>query len=202
MRTTALSFRWFHCTAIALVALIAAPAQGVTVGSSGDWGVSISVLGGSASPASTTSITDIPGGVLLEYNAATGGSGVGTQDRRYDFTTTSTMTGKLTFDVEFDAFTGFFSNFTALHVLLNGAEVQTLVADTSVEPGVNADFSGLMLNLTAGDVWGLRAEAGNFDSGSGVSGDIRVTQVVPEPATATLAMLGLGGLMLRRRRSA
>ena len=35
-----------------------------------------------------------------------------------------------------------------------------------------------------------------------MSGTLELTQVIPEPATATLGMLALGGLMMRRRRMA
>lgn len=59
-----------------------------------------------------------------------------------------------------------------------------------------------------GWIFGADSHDGEADNGStyekhfmGISGVISATAAVPEPATATLALLGLGGLMMRRRRN-
>jgi hypothetical protein len=166
-----------------------------------DWGVSITTIVNRGSGAPTTSITDILNGVQLGYSAPTGGFGVGTSTRRYDFTTTAADTGTLMldFDVDLASFTGFFGNEFSLAVLKNGAVVQTLVPTTSVEPGVNMLFEDVMLSLGIGDTWGIRVVAGNFDQGSGVSGTVKVT-AVPEPATLLLLAVGSLGVLARRGR--
>lgn len=173
---------------------------GPIVPDAADWSVGITTVTDRGSPAATTSITDITDGVLLEYDAATGGFGVGTTTNQYDFTTSAAATGTLMleFDLQVDAFIGFFGNEFELHVLQNDGIVQTLVPFTSVEPGVNLVFEDVMLSLGLGDTWGVRVIAGNFDSGSGVSGNIAVT-AVPVPATIALLGLGLLGLVGQRR---
>jgi hypothetical protein len=69
---------------------------------------------------------------------------------------------------------------------------------------------GTPTTLTNAETWTLNLNA-TSTTGSGnntgidrfaIIGTVTVGSAVPEPATATLAMLGLGGLMMRRRRNA
>ena len=66
---------------------------------------------------------------------------------------------------------------------------------------VNENFSGL--NLGENDmiyvVWG-RSSAGSSVSVSDISMKASISSVVPEPGTATLGLLSLAGLLVRRRR--
>lgn len=166
-----------------------------------DWSYSITTITDRGSPAATASIANAPGdSVELSYSAATGGSGVGTSTRQYDYVTSADDTGTLAlnFDVDLSAFTGYFGNEFQLDVIKNGAVVQNLVPYTSEEPGSSGSFN-VFLSLSAGDSWGIRALAGNFDSGSGVAGTI-IVSAIPEPGTMILLSSGLFGLAIRRRR--
>lgn len=64
-----------------------------------------------------------------------------------------------------------------------------------------SDAGTYILRIKGGDFTGFN-ETGNHTGLDNLSINGEVTAGVPEPATATLAMLGLGGLVMRRRRAA
>ena len=177
---------------------------------SSDWSVTVTTITNRGSGAPNTSITNLAGddGVLLHYDAPTGGLNIGTSMRQYDYTTTASATGmlNLSFDVEFNAFTGWFISELALHVLQNGVEVQTLFPFTSNAPSsISQTFDDVLLNLSVGDTWGIRAVAGNFTECCGVSGNIEVSaDPIPEPATMLLlgtGLVGVAGFARRKKKN-
>jgi len=175
----------------------------VILPSASNWSVTITDLNSRASGAPTTSITDVFGsgthGVQFDYSAPTGGSGVGTRLRQYDFTTSAPTAGTLPVSIDYVAFTGFFITEASLEVIVNGTVTQVLSPFTTSAPtSINLSFTGIAINVNPGDVYGIRAKAGNFTQCCGVNGTITLSQV-PEPGTVVLLGAGLLGLGARRR---
>jgi len=68
---------------------------------------------------------------------------------------------------------------------------------------LDSEFDGIATGIVAdaqGRITGTHELTGAFSSWDGLQ--IRQQVVVPEPATVTLAILGLGGLVMRRRSAA
>jgi hypothetical protein len=60
----------------------------------------------------------------------------------------------------------------------------------------------LLSNMSSNDLLGLSLVGNRLFAGQGGSNRVDIFTTAPEPATATLAMLGLGGLLMRRKRTA
>ncbi len=65
-------------------------------------------------------------------------------------------------------------------------------------PGSYVDFSNLSMLLSAGDSIDFLVDDGDSGTGAAVGLDATITQVIPEPAS--MILLGLGSLVLARRR--
>ena len=181
--------------------LVSTAALSSTIPAAANWTVNTTTLQNRASPGPTTSITDVYGGVLLQYDELSGGNNVGTATRQYDYTTGPAIGPEwLDLNIQYNAFHGFFQPDTGLFITLNNIIHTALIpfANNAGPGSVNALFKHIDLHLQTGDIWGIRAIAGNFDSGPGVTGNIRVT--VPEPGTLAILGLGLAGLGFARRR--
>jgi hypothetical protein len=145
-----------------------------------DWSVGVTTLVNRGSPAATTSVTSPAVGVVeLHLEAPTGGLGVGTTTRQFDFTTTATASGVgvIGLHVRYDAFLGFFQEDFGLQLIRNGAVVDELIPNTfNVNPvSLIRTFVGRSITIQAGDTWGVRAIAGNFTECCGYSVDITLT---------------------------
>ncbi len=140
-----------------------------------DWSASNVITLNRNSPEPTMAVIDIATGVLLSYDAPTGGINVGTSGRQYNFVTNASVSSILTFDLSIDAINGTFNNSLTLEILHNGNVVSTL--DSTTANTYTADFPNQSLDLSAGDSWGIRATAGNFSQSTGTSSEILVTSI-------------------------
>ena len=135
-----------------------------------DWTAQLAMLTERSSPAPTTSITDIPGGVKFIYEAMTGGSGWGTSTVQYDFTTTAAAAGRRTFDITYSGFHAWYGVEFSFGLVRNGVVVQSLGG--AWPDGTVYSFDNISFDLAAGDTYGIRVTGGNYDALLGTSGEI------------------------------
>src|SRR5437870_190674 len=84
-----------------------------------DWSTTVTDVTVRNGGISNTSVTDVTGGVMLHFDEASGGSGIGTDTRYYDFTTTAAASGgtvTLDFNIDYNTFLGFAVEYFGLQV--------------------------------------------------------------------------------------
>jgi hypothetical protein len=176
--------------AIAAIGLasIASFANAGPIGSSDSW---------SASGADSVSVTNRQdGGITLSYfkgDYFCAGCG----NNYWEFKTQLDNAGKVSFDIDYTAFNGWYMAGSSLTLLVNDMAVVSYTTNT-----YKGNFS---YDFQAGDVLKFLAYETNYDLQPNVWGNIVLTNIqggeVPEPAS--LALLGLGMLgvgMVRRKR--
>ncbi|WLI89531.1 PEP-CTERM sorting domain-containing protein [Massilia sp. R2A-15] len=151
--------------------------------------------------ANTTSVTNTAAGVLsMHYNKGIyfcAGCGY----NYWNFDTVASTTGTGGFDMNYDAFNGWFMAGSNLQILLNGVNVQTFGNNTHTH---------VDLTVNAGDQIRFLAFETNGDSQPEIWGDIGLSNFsgafapadVPEPGSIALLGLGLAGFAAARRKSA
>ena len=146
------------------------------------------------------------GGVKFSYSAAPGGSWLGIPGVAtvwLDFTTTATEDARLTLDVAFTGLHGWGfldSRSRVISVLHNGQVVQVLAGTRT---GYFDDFfNDVVLNVSAGESYGIRVSANNWTNSTTLYGTVTITPGNP-PGAATLqaglidvAAAGLTGVTL------
>ncbi len=143
------------------------------------WSLTNTVVLNRNSPPPTMSVSPITDGVELIYSAPTGGVGVGTSIRQFDFVAPAIIEGTFDFDVSISATIGTFQNTLELEVLHNGVVVKTLASTTA--NSLNANYPGQSLELKLGDTWGIRSTTGNFSQSTGTSATITITSAMLIP---------------------
>ena len=171
-------FRYVIVASLLFVASGTAPVEAQSIPPASNWDASNIIVLNRNSPEPTMTVIDIADGVLLSYDAPTGGFGVGTSERQYNFVTTASASSILTFDLSIDAINGGFNNTLTLEVLHNGNVVSTLASTTANTYA--ASFPNQSMDLNVGDSWGIRATAGNFSESTGTSAEILVTSNVDQ----------------------
>ena len=154
------------------------------------------------SPAPTTVTTNIDDGVQFVYSAASGGwATAGTSKVRMSLTTTATEAAHLVLDIGFSGWHGWSSSDTRyLSVILNGYSVQTLALSRA---GYFDDFfNDFVLDVNAGDTYGIQITASNRDLTNGfngkvsiVRGDVNATPAV-QSGPVDIASAGLTGVTI------
>jgi len=153
-----------------------------------EWSKNITLLTDRSSPAPISSVTDISNGVMLNYDSQTGGKDVGTSTFQYDFTQTAVESGSILIDIAADITLGTFDNILTIELIKNDDIVKSY---SSSENSVNGKETRNLLNLNAGDVWGIRVITGNYSLSTGTVGEIRITTHIPEDCTARYSNDGI-----------
>lgn len=124
----------------------------------------------------------------------------------WDMTAIATGSEKLTFEYDYTGFHSFFRVTAFLQAVDGGITILESGGPDNCCGGVSNGFSfqgtHTFTGLTAGDVIGFRFGGNHFDGSQQMRGTLKLMQIIPEPATATLGLIGLAGLMVRRRRAA
>ncbi|MCK5831555.1 MAG: hypothetical protein KAH20_14765 [Methylococcales bacterium] len=154
---------------------------------SSEWLKSITLLTDRSSPAPTTSVSDISDGILLTYNAPTGGVDVGTSTYQFDFTQTVTEKKGILFDISANIISGTYDNILSIEIIKNN-KITKLYSST--ENTVSGIRTNNLLTLNAGDVWGIRVVTGNYSLSLGTVGEIRITEHIPDNCAAFYSIEG------------
>ncbi len=124
---------------------------------------------------------------------------VSTQQNRYVITITGATIANVNTDTEL-----YFSNTTASSWSTTGNSITLTIGDGNsyAQTGFAAMLSGLTMtsDTIAIQIDARNKTAGAAASGSGATYGLSYMAVIPEPATASLSLLGLAVLAIRRRR--
>jgi hypothetical protein len=175
-------------TLIICFLFISSVSKAEIISPSSEWLKSNTLLNDRKSPAPTTLVSDIHNGVLLTYNAPTGGIDVGTSTYQFDFMQTATETGAILFDISANIISGTYDNDLRIEIIKND---NTIKSYSSTEDIVSGTRSKNLLNLNAGDVWGIRVITGNYSLSLGTVGEIRITEHIPDNCVALYSMEGI-----------
>ena len=154
---------------------------------SSEWLKSITLLTDRNSPTPAASVSDISNGVLLTYNAPTGGIDVGTSTYQYDFTQTVIEKGSILFDISVDIISGTYDNVLSIDIIKNNNIIKLYSSTENIVSGTRTKNT---LNLNTGDVWGFRVVTGNYSLSLGTVGKIRITEHIPDNCIARYSMGG------------
>jgi hypothetical protein len=148
------------------------------------------MYGGAANSTATAT------GNELKYNYTSPGY-YGVQQQDYGFSTVAAKDGKLDLELDWSSFASWFMAYTRLYVFDDSGSVLLSTNNWASHEKLTAT-----VNLHAGETWGFRFEAGNYDATGMVSGTLGVTaSAVPEPGVLALFGLGLAAMAgLRRKR--
>ncbi len=174
-------------TLIICFLFISSASKAEIISPSSEWLKSNTLLNDRKSPAPTTLVSDIHNGVLLTYDAPTGGIDVGTSTYQFDFMQTATEKGTILFDISANIISGTYDNDLRIEIIKNDDTIQSF---SSTEDMVSGARSKNLLNLNAGDVWGIRVVTGNYSLSLGTVGEIRITEHIPDNCVALYSMEG------------
>ncbi len=136
--------------------------------------------------------TEITGVSILnaEFTYTVRLAGGGVTSRTADYTVTVPNSGTITFDWAYTGNHRFFQAFEEFHVIVNGEEVATPLAESSSSGNFNYSGFDQAVSVEAGDTFGFRIGGRNFDSNSELDGLLSISNFrVVE--TATPGGLGL-----------
>jgi hypothetical protein len=170
-----------HHSIILYFLFISSASAAEIISPASEWSENVTLLTDRSSPIPTTSIADISNGVILNYESLTGGKDVGTSTYQYDFTQTALESGNILIDISADITLGTFDNILAIELIKNNDIIKSY---SSIENAVKGTEAKNLLNLNAGDVWGIRVTTGNFSLSTGTVGEIRITAHIPEDCSA------------------
>jgi len=128
----------------------------------------------------------------------------GSSTQTWNLNSIAPNNGDVTIAYKYDGVHSFFSVTAFLDANPGPLLINAGPANCCGSPSNGFSFEGqfTFTGLTAGQPFGFSFGGRNFDSNNVLQGSLSVTQIVPEPASATLGLLSVAGLMLRRRRMA
>ena len=131
----------------------------------------------------------------LKYNYTSPGN-YGVQLQDYRFSTVAVKDGELNLELDWSSFASWYMAYTRMYLFDDSGSVLLSSNNWASHEKLTAT-----VNLHAGETWGFRFEAGNYDATGMVSGTLGVTaSAVPEPGMLALFGIGLAAMAGLRRR--